>query len=75
MTSFVSLFIPFLFFFVPALVFILLLVFVVRTVHRMERRADERLKLEQKNTSLQQQQMREISERLTRIENLLKDVE
>ncbi|MFX3617635.1 MAG: hypothetical protein ACE3JK_08905 [Sporolactobacillus sp.] len=60
---------------VPVLIFILLTFFVVRVLHRMERRADERLKIDRENMTLQQKQMQGIDDRLTRIENMLKEVD
>lgn len=63
---------------IPILITIFIIIFVIRTVKRMERRADERLLLDKENASLQQQQMQAINElknRLTTIENLLKEVE
>jgi uncharacterized coiled-coil protein SlyX len=41
----------------------------------MERRADERLKLDKENATFQQQQIQEINNRLTNIEKILKEVD
>lgn len=68
---FLSLFLPL----VPVLIFILLILFVVRAVHRMERRAEERLKLDKENAALQQKQIQDVNDRLTRIETILKEVD
>jgi sensor domain CHASE-containing protein len=59
----------------PILIFIVILIFVVRVVRRMERRAEDRLKLDKENVSLQQKQMEEINDRLTNIEKILKQVD
>lgn len=62
----------------PLIIVILVIIFVIRMVKRMERRADERLKLDKENVAFQQQQLKTISElnnRLTNIENMLKEVE
>jgi sensor domain CHASE-containing protein len=62
----------------PLIIGILVIIFVFRMVKRMERRADERLKLDKENVAFQQQQLKTISElnnRLTNIENMLKEVE
>lgn len=64
--------------FLPLIIGILVIVFAIRIVRRMERRADERLKLDKENVAFQQQQLKTISElnnRLTNIENMLKEVE
>ncbi|WP_100487772.1 hypothetical protein [Sporolactobacillus pectinivorans] len=68
---FLSLIIPL----VPLLIFILMIVFVIRAVHRMERRAEERLKLDKESATLQHKQIQDINDRLTNIENMLKEVE
>jgi Na+-transporting methylmalonyl-CoA/oxaloacetate decarboxylase gamma subunit len=62
----------------PLILVILVLIFVIRIVKRMERRADQRLNLDKENAVFQQQQLKTINElnnRLTNIENMLKEVE
>ncbi|MEH7120502.1 hypothetical protein V7128_24235 [Neobacillus vireti] len=62
----------------PLLLFIFIIIFVMKIVRRFERRAEERLKLDKENSSLQEQQIKainELNERLTKIENLLKEVD
>ena len=60
---------------IPLVIFILILVFGIRFAIRMERRSEERLKLEKENTSLLQQQIQEMNDRLTAIEQILKEVD
>lgn len=60
---------------IPILVVIFIFIFAVRIVRRMERRADERLRLDKENMQLQQQQIQEINNRLTNIERILKEVD
>lgn len=60
---------------IPALIFLLILIFGIRFALRMERRSEERLRLDKENTSLLQQQIMEVNERLTKIENILKEVD
>ncbi|MFO1442537.1 hypothetical protein KDN24_04735 [Bacillus sp. Bva_UNVM-123] len=63
---------------IPIVVTIIVIIFILRIVRRMERRADERLQLDKENVSFQQQQMlaiKELNNRLTNIENMLKEVE
>jgi sensor domain CHASE-containing protein len=70
--------IPFAITFLPLIILIVALIFVVRIIKRMERRTDERLKLDKENAAFQQQQLQTINElnnRLTNIENMLKEVE
>lgn len=58
--------------------FIIVVTFIYRYVKRSERRADERLAIEKKRTQYQQEQQQlinELSQRVTRIESLLKEVE
>lgn len=62
----------------PVILIIVLIIYVTRIVRRTEQRAEERLRLDKENSALQQQQMQamtELNNRLTRIENMLKDVE
>lgn len=60
---------------IPILIFIIIIVLVIGVVRRMERRADERLKLDKENANLLQQQIQEINIRLTNIEKTLKQVD
>jgi hypothetical protein len=60
---------------IPILIFIFIVIFLANVVRRMERRADERLKLDKENTALLQQQIKEINNRLTNIETVLKEVD
>jgi hypothetical protein len=60
---------------IPVIVVILIIVFVISIVRRMDRRAEERLKLDKENIKLQLQQIQEINKRLTNIENILKEVD
>ncbi len=69
-----SLLIPVLFF----IFVIAILIYGIRVVRRADLRAEERLRLDRENASFQQQQMKAINElnnRLTNIENMLKEVE
>lgn len=61
--------------FIPMIIFILFLIFGIRFALRLERRSEERLKIDKENTSLLQQQIREINDRLTAIEKVLKEVD
>jgi large-conductance mechanosensitive channel len=60
---------------IPFLLILFVIIFGIGVVRRMERRADERLKLEKENAALQQQQFQEIKDRLTNIEKILKEVD
>ncbi|UKJ47522.1 hypothetical protein [Lysinibacillus sp. ACHW1.5] len=59
----------------PLLVLVFIFVFVISVFRRVERRAEERLKIEKETAQLQQQQIQEINKRLTTIENILKQVD
>ncbi|WP_141434337.1 hypothetical protein [Bacillus sp. 03113] len=62
----------------PVLLIFFILIYVIRIVRRVERRAEDRLKLDKENATFQQQQMKAINElnnRLTNIENMLKEVD
>lgn len=64
--------------FLPIVLIILLIMFCVRAFRRMEARAEERLKLDREIIAFQQQQMKannELTERLSNIERLLKEVD
>lgn len=55
-----------------------LILYVIRIIRRSEQRADERLRIDKENTAFQKQQMeevRQLNQRLTDIEDLLKQVE
>ncbi|KMK75838.1 hypothetical protein [Alkalihalobacillus pseudalcaliphilus] len=67
-----------LFIIMPIALIIIISIYVVRTVRRLERRADERLKIEQKVLETQQthqQSMEKLDHRLTNIEKMLKEVD
>lgn len=53
----------------------MIVVFVISVIRRMERRAEERLTLDKETAHLQQLQIQEINNRLTNIENILKQVD
>ncbi|MCS5503122.1 hypothetical protein NY607_18615 [Lysinibacillus sp. A4] len=59
----------------PLLVLVFIFVFVISVFRRVERLAEERLKIEKETAQLQQQQIQEINKRLTTIENILKQVD
>lgn len=60
---------------IPVLLILCIFIFGISVVRRMERRAEERLKLDKENAALQQQQIQEINNRLTNIEKILKEVD
>jgi large-conductance mechanosensitive channel len=60
---------------IPFLLILFIVIFVIGVVRRMERLAEERLKLDKENAALQQQQIQEINNRLTNIEKILKEVD
>lgn len=60
---------------IPILFFIVIFIFLIGIIRRMERRADERLKIDKENTNLLQQQIQEINQRLANIEKTLKEVD
>jgi large-conductance mechanosensitive channel len=75
--DFIFSFMPFLSMLIPIAIFCCIVFFLIRFIRRTERRSDEKIKLEKENKSTQQQQidtLKEMNERLTRIENLLKEV-
>jgi large-conductance mechanosensitive channel len=59
----------------PFLLILFIIIFGISVVRRMDRRAEERLKLEKENAALRQQQFQEIKDRLTNIEKILKEVD
>lgn len=59
----------------PFLLIIFILVFVINSIRGINRRSEERLKLEKENLNLQQNQIQELTNRLTKIENILKEVD
>lgn len=62
----------------PVALFIVILMYIIRVVRRVENRAEERLKLDKESSAIQQQQMKAINElnvRLTNIETVLKEIE
>jgi hypothetical protein len=60
---------------IPVILILCIFIFGIGVVRRMERRAEERLKLDKENAALQQQQIQEINNRLTNIEKILKEVD
>lgn len=62
-------------FVLPILAIIIAVVFVVKTVKRFEKRADERLAIERENSNMLQERLKEMDNRLIDIERLLKEVE
>ncbi|WP_338780614.1 hypothetical protein [Metabacillus sp. FJAT-52054] len=64
--------------FLPLIMTVCVLIFIIRAFRRFEIRAQERLHLEKENSAYQEQQMRmiqDLNERMTSIENLLKQVD
>lgn len=59
----------------PILAIIIAVIFVVKTVKRFEKRADERLTIERENSNMLQERLKEMDNRLIDIERLLKEVE
>ncbi|MFT8363073.1 MAG: hypothetical protein ABF586_03160 [Sporolactobacillus sp.] len=57
------------------LIFLILIGFVIYTLHHAEKRADEKIAIDRENMALQLKQIQGIDERLTRIETLLKEVD
>jgi hypothetical protein len=68
-------FLPLLTLFAP-IIFVLLVVFyIIRSVKRFEKRADEKLALDKENTRQLQSKVNILEERLSVIEKMLKEVE
>jgi hypothetical protein len=68
-------FLPLLTLFAP-IIFVLLVVFyIIRSVKRFEKRADEKLALDKENTRQLQSKVNVLEERLSVIEKMLKEVE
>jgi len=68
-------FLPILTLFVP-IIFVLLVVFyIIRSVKRFEKPADEKLALDKENTRQLQSKVNVLEERLSVIEKMLKEVE
>ncbi|MHC0039541.1 hypothetical protein [Pseudoneobacillus sp. C159] len=68
--------VPFLIFSLVPIIFVLLMIiFVVKTIKRSQKRADEKLSLEKKNTELLQLKVNELEERLRVIEKMLNEVD
>lgn len=61
--------------FLPIIVILLIVFFVVKTVKRFERRAEEKLTLERENNNLLHSKVNALDERLLVIEKMLKEVE
>lgn len=61
--------------FLPFIVILLIVIFVVKAVKRFEQRAEEKLKLEKENNNLLQSKINALEERLLVIEKMLKEVE
>lgn len=62
-------------FVLPILAIIIAVVFIVKTVKRFEKRADEKLAIERENSNMLQERLKEMDNRLIDIERLLKEVE
>ncbi|WP_027725075.1 hypothetical protein [Tuberibacillus calidus] len=60
---------------IPVFIFIVIFIFLVGLIRRMEKRSDERLKIEKENATLLQQQIQEINQRLKNIEKTLQEVD
>lgn len=63
--------IPLLFWLIP----FVLIVIIVMTYRKNSKRAEERLKIEQQQTFTLQQQVNNLTERIGKIENLLREVD
>ncbi|MGE7922536.1 hypothetical protein ACQKND_05070 [Viridibacillus arvi] len=61
--------------FMPILIAIIVMMFVIYTVKKYNRRADERLQIERENLQVQQKMITEMNERIINIEKMLKEVE
>ncbi|MFF3102026.1 hypothetical protein [Viridibacillus arvi] len=61
--------------FMPILIAIIVMMFVIYTVKKYNRRADERLQIERENLQVQQKMITEMNERIINIEKMLKAVE
>ncbi|MEC2054249.1 hypothetical protein I6J18_00125 (plasmid) [Peribacillus psychrosaccharolyticus] len=61
--------------YLPLIIGIFIIIFIVLTVKKNGRRADERLKIERENMSVQQKKIDEMNQRLINIEKILKEVE
>lgn len=66
---------PLITFLIPIIFLLLVVFFVVNTVKRFERRADEKLAIEKENNTLLQTKVNDLNERLIVIEKMLKEVE
>jgi len=66
---------PFVIQLIPIVIFVVIFIFLVGIIRRMEKRADERLKIEKENATLLQQQIQEINQRLKNIEKTLLEVD
>jgi ABC-type bacteriocin/lantibiotic exporter with double-glycine peptidase domain len=76
MSTVVPLFInSLIFYLVPIIIVLLIVIFVVKTIKRLEKRADEKLALEKENTKLLQSKVVDLEERLSVIEKMLKEVD
>lgn len=60
---------------VPFIFVLLIVIFIVKTIKRLEKRADEKLALEKENTKLLQSKVVDLEERLSVIEKMLKEVD
>lgn len=66
---------PFVIQLIPIVIFVVIFIFLVGLIRRMEKRSDERLKIEKENATLLQQQIQEINQRLKNIEKTLQEVD
>ena len=68
-------FLPLLTMFAPILFLLIIVFYVVKSIKRFEKRADEKLALDKENTQQLQTKVNVLDERLTIIEKMLKEVD
>ncbi|MBY0147860.1 hypothetical protein [Neobacillus niacini] len=68
-------FLPLLTLFAPIIFVLLVVIYIIRSVKRFEKRADEKLALDKENTRQLQSKVNILEERLSVIEKMLKEVE
>ena len=61
--------------FLPIILILIVLFFIVKTVKKYEKRADERLRLEKQHIESNLKQLDEIHQKIDNIEKMLKDIE
>lgn len=61
--------------FLPIILILIILFFIIKTVKKYEKRADERLRLEKQQVESNQKKLDEIHQKIDNVEKMLKEIE